>query len=100
MSSPQVFNESNVTWHGTTLGEPLRYALLVAGTLALLSGVFGNVLLLVVAWRRRKNRAQHRCPFVVNLAAADLMVVGFSLPSFLIDLLLGHHLVAGQVHCR
>ena len=100
MSSSQACNGSKVTWQGTTLGEPLRYALLVAGSLALLSGVFGNVLLLLVAWRRRKQRAQRRCPFVVNLAAADLVVVGFFLPCFLADLVLGHHPVAGQVHCR
>jgi hypothetical protein len=85
---------------GLVLDETCREALLVLGWLAWVSGIFGNVLILVTLVSQPSLRCHIYNIYIGNLAVADLLSVGYSLTFLLLDLCLGYHPVVNMQHCR
>ncbi|KAL8610537.1 hypothetical protein ACOMHN_060457 [Nucella lapillus] len=83
---------------GLPVSEGVREVVLVLGWLCCVSGVMGNILIILTLLTQPSLRSLHNL-FIGNLALADLAVVGYCLPFWLLDLLLGHYPVLGPTHC-
>ena len=90
---------SDHAFRGKIFNEGLRIMIILIGTAALISGVVGNVLQLVVMFKRRKLKRFGNV-FIANLALADLLVICSAMPNFLLDLMSGKHPVVDQTHCK
>ena len=97
---------SSTKWTTTTLapftGLPLsasvRVLVSILGWLACVTGVFGNILIITTLLSQPALRSLHNL-YIGNLAIADLVVVGYCVPFWLLDLSLGYMPVANQQHC-
>nr|KAG5713723.1 hypothetical protein BaRGS_024350 [Batillaria attramentaria] len=83
---------------GEPLTEGLRVTVLTLGWLACVNGVFGNVLIITTLLSQQALRSVHNI-YIANLAVADLILSGYLLPMWLLDLYLGHHPVLNAAHC-
>lgn len=85
---------------GYPLNDSALYVFTIVGSLEVFSGVFGNCLLLMALLKRASLRLSNvHNLLVANLALADLLILGYWMTFFVLDLLLGYHPVAGDVHC-
>ena len=83
---------------GRPLSEGVRVLVSTLGWLACVSGVFGNVLIISTLLSQPALRSLHNL-YIGNLALADLVVVGYCVPFWLLDLALGRAPILNQQHC-
>jgi hypothetical protein len=74
---------------GLPVADGVRFFSLLVGWLYCVTGVFGNALILVTLATQRSLRSLHNL-YVANLALADVIVVGYCVPFWLLDLSLGY----------
>ncbi|XP_076456378.1 melatonin receptor type 1B-like [Babylonia areolata] len=72
--------------------------ILTLGWLSCVTGVAGNILIILTLLTQPTLRSLHNL-YIGNLAVADLAVVGYCVPFWLLDLSLGHHPVVNHQHC-
>nr|KAG5713727.1 hypothetical protein BaRGS_024354 [Batillaria attramentaria] len=77
----------------------VRLTVLTLGWLACVNGIFGNVLIITTLLSQRALRSLHSI-FIANLALADLLVVGYVIVFWLLDLSLGYNPVVNDAHCN
>jgi allatostatin receptor len=82
------------------IAEGPRVLVLVLGWLAWVSGIFGNVLILVTLVSQPSLRCHIYNIFIGNLAVADLLVVSYSMLSWLLNMSLGYYPMVDLLHCR
>lgn len=84
------------------VGKPLTWrvqlSVLSLGLLVFISGVIGNVLIMMTLVSQKSLHSVHNI-FIANLALADLVMSAYIMPFWLLDLVLGHHPVVNNVHC-
>jgi hypothetical protein len=78
---------------GLPVSDSVRLLALTVGWLYCITGVFGNVLIMVTLLTQRSLRSLHNL-YVGNLALADVIVLGYCVPFWLMDLALGYCPVA------
>lgn len=77
----------------------VKVVVLALGCLSCVSGILGNILILSTLMSYKVLRSQHNM-YVGNLAVADLLVIGYFVPHWLLDVLLGYQPVVNAVHCQ
>nr|KAG5713725.1 hypothetical protein BaRGS_024352 [Batillaria attramentaria] len=81
---------------GFEISDGMRVTVLTLGWLACVNGVFGNVLIITTLLSQQALRSMHNI-YIANLALADLLVVGYVMVFFLLDLKLGYQPVARNI---
>lgn len=93
-------NGSSLYFVGNKLNKYAACVFIFFGSLEVLSGVAGNSLLLAALLKQASLRLRNvHNLFLANLALADLFILGYWMPFFVFDLLLGYHPVANGSHC-
>nr|KAG5713726.1 hypothetical protein BaRGS_024353 [Batillaria attramentaria] len=98
-STESVLEDARNQLVGKPLCEGVRVTVVTLGWLACVIGVFGNVLIITTLLSQQALRSVHNI-YIANLALADLLVVGYTLPFWLLDLNLGYQPVANMRHCK
>ncbi|KAH9503647.1 hypothetical protein Btru_067057 [Bulinus truncatus] len=84
------------------VGEPLsgaaRNSFIVLGVFLMISGAFGNLLVLVTLVKCPSLHSTHYV-YVANLASADFIIEAYSSPFVMYDLFLGYQPVVNNMHC-
>lgn len=92
----------NTTFSHEFVGEDLnkvtRVTVLALGWLAWTSGVFGNSFIALTLLSQRALRSAHTI-YIANLALSDLVLVGYIMTFWLLDLTRGQHPVLNAQHC-
>ncbi|XP_067664509.1 melatonin receptor type 1B-like [Haliotis asinina] len=83
---------------GYEISQEARVVFIVIGILYVVTGTFGNLLIIVTMTTNRVFRTLHGI-YIVNLAVADLIILGYVVSYLLVDLLTGRYSVAGPGHC-
>nr|KAG5690584.1 hypothetical protein BaRGS_009246 [Batillaria attramentaria] len=83
---------------GLPVENSVRITVVILGWLACVTGIFGNVLIITTLLSQQSLRSVHNI-YIANLALADLLVMGYVFPFWLLDLALGANPVANQTHC-
>ena len=93
---------ANVTpeFSGKEINSSARTFFVAAGTVMVLSGLLGNILVLgnLLSPRMQAMCSVHNM-LLLNMSMADLLITGYWLPFLVLDLYLGHMPVAGFAHC-
>ena len=84
---------------GQPISASVRVLVSTLGWLACVSGVFGNILIITTLLSQPALRSLHNL-YIGNLALADLLIVGYCVPFWLLDLALGYTPVLNQRHCN
>nr|KAG5713724.1 hypothetical protein BaRGS_024351 [Batillaria attramentaria] len=84
---------------GYPLSLGVRATVVTLGWLACANGIFGNVLIISTLLSQQALRSVHNI-YIANLALADLLVMGYVVPFWLLDLSLGYQPVVNMAHCE
>lgn len=85
-------------FQGHELSSISRTFFLTVGTIMVLSGLFGNLLVLSTLIFSPNIASVHNV-LLINMSLADLVITGYWLPFFVLDLFLGYMPVVGMEHC-
>ena len=69
------------------------------GSVMILSGFFGNWLLIAVVFKQYQRKPCAHSLFIVNLALADMLTLAYWFTFFVLDLILGYHPIVDSAHC-
>ena len=69
------------------------------GSVMILSGFFGNWLLIAVVFKQYQSKRCVHNLFIVNLALADMLTLVYWFTFFVLDLILGYHPIVDNAHC-
>ncbi|XP_025109430.1 uncharacterized protein LOC112573354 isoform X2 [Pomacea canaliculata] len=97
--------DSNIVISSTTsditsrsLDDVERWMLGLMGVVVWINGVVGNILILVTLYCQPLLRSTHNI-FLGNLALADLFIVGYGQPFWVVDVISGIHPTVNSWHC-
>jgi hypothetical protein len=79
--------------------DGVRWFVLTVGCLMCLVGIFGNVLILLTLATQRFLWHRHNV-YVASLTFADLIVVSYSMPFWLVDIAQSYQPVVNKLHCK
>jgi hypothetical protein len=79
------------------VSEGVRVVVLLVGSLLCVTGVFGNVLILVTLVTQRSLRSLHHI-YVGNLAVSDLFIMAYILPCWLVDVAMDQR--SNSMNCK
>ncbi|XP_046375555.1 melatonin receptor type 1B-A-like [Haliotis rufescens] len=83
---------------GFEISQEARIIFIIIGIFYVVMGTFGNLLIIVTVASHRVLRTLHGI-YIVNLAVADLIILGYVVSYLLVDLMTGRYSVAGPGHC-
>ena len=84
---------------GQSINKAARVVFATYGSIVILCGVAGNLLLFSALFRRFRQKVHVVDLFIGNFALADTILVGYWLPFMVLDFILGVHPVVNQAHC-
>jgi hypothetical protein len=88
-----------VGWEAKPFSEGVRVSVLLVGCVLCVTGVLGNVLILLTLVTQRSLRTQHPL-HVGNLAVADLLFMVLIVPGWLVDVATDQPAFSNQLHCQ
>ena len=92
-------NVATLEFTGQDIHKAASAIFATIGSVMILSGFFGNWLLIAVVFKQYQSKRCVHNLFIVNLALADMLTLVYWFTFFVLDLILGYHPIVDNAHC-